>query len=78
MEQDYSLNNLPPNKIGVITSINSTGSIRRRLGDLGFVKGSKVEYVSKSPLGDPTAYYIKGTVIALREEDSSQINIQLS
>lgn len=60
----------------IIKEITSTGSIRRRLQDMGFVEGTKVECVLKSPFGDPIAYEIKGTLIALRNEDSSCVYIE--
>ena len=53
----------------------SKGSIRRRLIDIGFAQGTKVKCLFKSPFGDPTAYKIRGAVIALRKEDSKKIII---
>lgn len=51
------------------------GAERRRLLDLGFVPGTKVEVDLTSPTGDPTAYRIRGAVIALRQEQSRLIRI---
>ena len=52
------------------------GSMRRRLQDLGLIEGTRVECLQRSPSGDPTAYLIRGAVIALREEDSSKIIVE--
>ena len=60
----------------VVCDLASDGNIRRRLQDIGLIPGTKVECVHISPLGDPIAYLIRGTVIALRYEDSSNILIQ--
>lgn len=49
------------------------GSIRRRLMDIGIIKGTRITCLGKSPLGDPRAYLVRGAVIALRCEDSSNI-----
>lgn len=57
----------------VITSIQLSGVMRRRLLDLGFVPGSILEVVQKSPLGDPIAFKVRSTKIALRKEESSLI-----
>ena len=57
----------------VIKSIKTKGELRRRLMDIGFVEGTAVECVRISPLGDPKAFLIKGTVIALRKEDSATV-----
>ena len=43
--------------------------------DLGFTKGTTIIPVLKSPFGDPTAYEVRGSIIALREEDSCLIDI---
>jgi len=51
------------------------GAERRRLLDLGFVAGTAVEVEMVSPAGDPTAYRVRGTVIALRREQSGLIRI---
>ena len=40
---------------------------------LGLIKGTVVEALQRSPAGDPTAYFIRGTVIALRNEDANKI-----
>lgn len=56
-----------------ITSLNLDGVMRRRLLDLGFVSGAMVEVVRKSPLGDPIAFRVSKTTIALRKEESSRI-----
>jgi len=49
------------------------GSIRRRLLDLGLVPGTGVDVLFRSPAGNPTAYRIRGAVIALRNEDAADI-----
>lgn len=51
------------------------GVERRRLLDLGFVAGTAVEVEMVSPAGDPTAYRVRGTVIALRREQAGLIRI---
>lgn len=56
-----------------ITKIEVTGVMRRRLLDLGFVPGNTIEVLQRSPLGDPIAYRVNNTTIALRKEESSLI-----
>lgn len=60
-----------------ITSLNLDGVMRRRLLDLGFVLGALVEVIRKSPLGDPIAFRVSQTTIALRKEESSKIKGEL-
>ena len=71
-----NLNELPLNTVGIIDELNCNGNIRRRLLDLGLVRGTKITPVFKSPSGDPTAYEIRKTLIALRKEDSKLINLK--
>lgn len=71
-----NLYELPINSIGIIDNLNCNGNVRRRLLDLGIVKGSKITPVFKSPSGDPTAFEIRKTLIAIRKEDSCLINLK--
>ncbi|WP_438824876.1 FeoA family protein [Bacillus sp. JJ722] len=68
-----SLAELSPGEKMMITSLQIDGTMRRRLLDLGFVPGFIVEMIQASPLGDPIAFRVSGTTIALRKEESSQI-----
>jgi DtxR family Mn-dependent transcriptional regulator len=49
------------------------GTQRNRLLDLGFVPGSKIVVENQSPLGSPTAYRIRGTLIALRPSQADWV-----
>jgi len=52
------------------------GNIKRRMLDLGIIEGTKIKPVLCSPLGDPTAYEVRGMMLSLREEDSRNIEVQ--
>ena len=78
MNDINSLNDLEQGQKAKVKSILSTGSIRRRLQDIGLIEGTEVECLQKSPAGDPVAYLIRGAVIALRSEDSSNVLIDLN
>lgn len=51
------------------------GAERRRMMDLGILPGTSVKAEMTSPSGDPTAYRIRGALIALRKEQASMIRI---
>ncbi|MFC1974887.1 iron dependent repressor, metal binding and dimerization domain protein [Chloroflexota bacterium] len=51
------------------------GLERRRFMDLGILPGTLVGAEMTSPSGDPTAYRVRGTLIALRQEQADMINI---
>lgn len=58
-----------------IISMESNTTIKRRLQDIGLINGTIAECLYISPLGDPKAFLIRGTVIALRCEDTNDIII---
>jgi ferrous iron transport protein A len=49
---------------------------KSRMYDLGMIPGSSIIKKRNSPLGDPCAYEIKGTLIALRNEDALEIVVE--
>lgn len=59
----------------IISDLYLEGILRRRVMDLGMIPGTIVECLRKGPSGDPTAYKIRGTIIALRKEDAARINV---
>ena len=71
-----TLNEVRLNEEVIIKKINCTGNIKRRILDLGMIEGTKIKPVLKSPLGDPTAYEVRGSLISLREEESKGIEIR--
>ena len=71
-----SLNQIPLGKRCKVTQLNSTGSIRTRLQDIGLVQGTELIPLVKSCAGDPVAYLIRGTVIAIRDKDSRSILVE--
>ena len=73
MNEISSLYELKNGQKAKVNSLVTTGSMRRRLQDIGLIEGTEVECLQKSPGGDPIAYLIRGAVIALRSEDSSGI-----
>lgn len=76
MNIETSLFSLSEGMCARVTQLLNDGSMRRRLQDLGLIEGTRVECLQRSPSGDPTAYLIRGAVIALREEDSSKIMVE--
>ena len=71
-----SLNHVAEGQTVRVDELLATGSIRRRLLDIGLVEGTDVSCLQKSPAGDPVAYLIRGAVIAIRSEDSSKIVVE--
>jgi len=77
-ENRVRLSSLLEGETATIVGISkeSRGESRRRLLDLGFVRGSQISIDLVSPLKNPIAYLVKGTSIALRKEQASKILIK--
>lgn len=69
------LNDIPIGASAVVDRLLIHGSMRRRLLDIGLMRGEKVRCVGCSPLRDPRAYLICGAVIALRRADAQNVTV---
>lgn len=76
MNQQLCLNDIVPGQHAVVRSLNTKGSMRRRLLDIGLIENTDVECLGRSPGGDPSAFLIRGAVIAIRSEDCQNILIK--
>ena len=72
-----NLSQLPLNKNGRIVKIECDEGIKRRLLDMGLVKGTNIEPILVSPSEDPRAFLVRGTIIAIRKEDAKNIKIKM-
>lgn len=61
-------------KVKVI-NISAKGELRRRFFDLGIIEDTEIKVLFESPFKDPRAYLIRGTIIALREEEGDYIEV---
>lgn len=59
-----------------VEKVEAKGDLRRRFLDLGIIDGTKIRVLFSSPLGNPTAYLIRGTVIAMRENEARLICVK--
>ena len=76
MEYSDTLNCLLPGERALVERIETQGSMRRRFLDIGLIENTRVSCVGKSPAGDPSAYLIRGAVIAIRARDCKGIIIR--
>ncbi len=70
-----TLNNLSLGETAIILNNNVKGKNKRHLTNLGLSSNNKIKCLFKSPFNDPVAYEIKNVIIAIREEDSTNILI---
>ena len=62
MKNVKDLSKVELNKEVKVKKINCNGNIKRRILELGMIEGTKIKPVLKSPLGDPTAYEVRGSI----------------
>lgn len=73
-----TLRNLQPGQQAEIVRVTGHGLLRRRLAEMGLVRGGTVRVERIAPLGDPVEYRVKGYCLALRREEAQQIEVRLT
>ena len=73
---EYSVGALRVGQSAYVAEIQADEAMRRRLLDLGLIRGTRVTCTAKSPAGDPAAYLIRGAVIALRGRDARGVRLE--
>lgn len=76
MYEILTLSALPLGESAYVTHIHARPDMELRLTDLGVIPGTKISCLAQSPAGDPRAYLIRGTLIALRKSDTDGIYLQ--
>lgn len=71
------LSDLKPGQIGVVTKILGHGAFRKRVMEMGFVKGREVCVVLNAPLQDPVKYSLMDYEVSLRRAEAYLIEVQL-
>ena len=69
------LSDLKTGERGVIVKVYGHGGFRKRIIEMGFVKGNKVKVILNAPLLDPIEYEIIGYKISLRREEAEKIEV---
>ena len=73
MNEFISLNNAIINEEYIIDKILFND---KRFYNLGIIENSKIKPLYKSPFGNPTAYFIKGSIVAIRNDDAKLIIVR--
>lgn len=69
------LSELKTGEYGVIVKVNGHGSFRKRIIEMGFVRGKRVKVILNAPLKDPIEYEVIGYKISLRREEAEKIEV---
>ena len=60
---------------GVIVKVHGHGGFRKRIIEMGFIKGKKVEVLQNAPLQDPVKYKLMGYEVSLRHQEAEMIDV---
>ena len=69
------LSELHNGESGIIVRVNGHGGFRKRIIEMGFVKGKKVEVLLNAPLRDPVKYKIMDYELSLRHSEAAMIEV---
>jgi DtxR family Mn-dependent transcriptional regulator len=77
-ESVVRLSDLTTHQYAEVTGLDSAcqGFSRRRLMDLGFTEGARIRPMLTTFAGDPRAYEVRGTLVALRRDQASQVLVR--
>lgn len=70
-----NLSDLHTGERGVIVKVAGHGGFRKRIVEMGFVKGKTVKVILNAPLHDPIEYEIMGYKISLRREEAKLVEV---
>lgn len=71
-----TLNTISPGRSVRLKALFTPEPLRTRLMDLGFVPGTQVDILFAAPSGNPRAYGLLHTVIALRQQDAALLEVE--
>ncbi len=69
------LSDLQNNETGIITKVKGHGAFRKRITEMGFIKGKSVKVIKKAPLQDPVEYQIMDFRVSLRKSEAALIEV---
>ena len=69
------LSELNTGEQGVIVKVHGHGGFRKRIVEMGFVKGKTVDVLLNAPLQDPVKYKVMGYEVSLRRQEAELIEV---
>ncbi len=62
----------------VVSGVLAESSVRRRILDMGLIKGTRFKVLRVAPLGDPVEIFFKGMYLTLRKSEAAGIVVTLT
>jgi ferrous iron transport protein A len=72
-----NLRKMEINQTGIVSSVNVSGELGRRIRDMGLTKGVSVLIQGRAPLYDPVAIRLRGFTLSLRNKEADFINVEV-
>ena len=69
------LSELHTGEKGVIVKVMGRGAFRKRIIEMGFIRGKEVDVIQNAPLKDPIHYRVMGYDVSLRQNDAAMIEV---
>jgi len=69
------LSEMKKNQTAIIVRVGGNGALRRRILEMGILKGSEIYVEKYAPLKDPIELIVKGYHVSLRVEEAAQITV---
>ena len=69
------LSDLNTGEQALILKVRGHGGFRKRIVEMGFVKGQMVEVLQNAPLQDPVIYKVMGYEVSLRRQEAEMIEV---
>ncbi|MBQ9677906.1 MAG: ferrous iron transport protein B [Prevotella sp.] len=70
-----NLSELKTGEHGVIVKVQGHGGFRKRIIEMGFIRGKEVEVLLNAPLQDPVKYKVMGYEVSLRRQEAEMIEV---
>ena len=61
---------------GEVTAVKAESAVRRRIMDMGLIKGTRFKVLRVAPLGDPMEIFFKGLHLAMRKNEADGIVVR--
>ncbi len=74
---EKALSALKKGELATVVSVCAEASMRRRFYDIGCMEGAEISFLGRSPMGDPCAYAILDSIIAIRKKDAASIYVRV-
>jgi Fe2+ transport system protein FeoA len=71
------LSEMRPGEKGKVSKVTGGGFLRRRIMDMGIVKGREINVVRSAPLGDPVEFLLMGYNLTLRKNEAENVYVEV-